>query len=119
MDINELTIGQAKELASLFSGGAEDAISTNIGKHCVVRTYSAGVHIGTVAKKSGTNVLLTDARRIFKWGGAFTLSELSQNGVDPKESRISVAVPTIELTQVIEIIPTSAAARESFDITNE
>lgn len=80
-----------------------------IGKYVVVRTYSAGVHVGVLASQSGKEVMLSDARRIWSWSGAFTLSEISQSGVSG-ESRLSVAVPQIALTEAIEIIPCAQAA---------
>lgn len=80
-----------------------------IGKFCLVRTYSAGVHMGTVAELNGTCCILTDARRLYRWGGAFTLHEVSQNGVSD-DSRISQAVPRIYLSEAIEVIPCSEKA---------
>ena len=62
-----------------------------IGKKVIVRTYSAGVHYGTLAAQDGKQVTLTDARRIWYWEGAFTLSAVAQNGVS-KKSKISVDV---------------------------
>lgn len=90
-----------------------------IGKHVVVRTFSAGVHIGTLAEAEGPAVVITNARRIWKWGGAFTLSEIAINGLKPSESRLALPVPEILLTQAVELIPTTAAARRSFDATHE
>jgi hypothetical protein len=90
-----------------------------VGRHCVVRTYSAGVHIGEVLAKDGTNVLLKDARRLWKWNGAFTLSEVAQAGISKAGSRLAVAVPLIELTEAVELIPTSEAARAAFDLVHE
>lgn len=84
---------------------------TMIGKYVVVRTYSAGVHIGVLASQEGKEVTLTDARRLWYWTGAFTLSAVSQDGVG-KDSKISVTVPEIALTEAIEIIPCSAAAEK-------
>ena len=83
--------------------------STLIGQKVVVRTYSAGVHIGTLDAKSGKEVRLTDAHRAWYWKGAFTLNEVATKGV-AKGSKIGVAVPTIELTEAIEIIPISDEA---------
>ena len=80
-----------------------------IGKYVVIRTYSAGVHIGVLLSHNGKEATLTDARRIWSWQGAFTLSEISQRGVG-KESRLSITVPEIRLTEVIEIIQCSANA---------
>lgn len=90
-----------------------------IGRHVVVRTYSAGVHVGTLAAVEGHAVVLTNARRIWKWGGAFTLSELATQGLNPELSRMSVAVAEILLSEMIELIPTSDKARRTFDATHE
>ena len=84
---------------------------TMIGKYVVVRTYSAGVHIGVLASQEGKEVTLTDARRLWYWTGAFTLSAVSQDGVG-KDSKISVTVPEIAVTEAIEIIPCSDAAEK-------
>ena len=73
----------------------------------LVRTYSAGVHIGTLKERNGKEVTLTNARRLWSWSGAFTLSAVATQGVDRGNSRISVAVPEILLTEGIEIIPVS------------
>jgi hypothetical protein len=94
-------------------------VSQLIGQHVVVRTFSAGVHIGTLVEKDGENVLLKDARRLWKWSGAFTLSEVAQKGVQVKGSRIAMTVPLIELTNANEIIPTSEEARNSFEKCHE
>lgn len=86
-----------------------------IGKHAVIRTKYAGVHIGTVQSHNGTDIVLTDARRIWHWKGAFTLSAVATHGLDSKESKLSVVVPEIGLPESIEIIPTSEIARATFD----
>ena len=79
------------------------------GKYVVVRTYSAGVHCGVLHSQDGKEVRLTDARRIWYWDGAFTLSAVSQTGISHK-SKLSISVPEILLLEAVEIIPCSAAA---------
>lgn len=78
-----------------------------IGKKVMIRTYSAGVHFGTlndVEKNEGFyDVELVDARRIFSWTGAFTLSELAVKGSTRTDSKISIQIPSIFL-EAIEII---------------
>lgn len=81
-----------------------------VGKYAVVRTYSAGVHVGTVAKREGTEVTLTGARRIWAWKGANTLHEIALRGV-AKGSRVSEPVEQILLTEAIEVIPTTTEAQ--------
>ena len=83
-----------------------------IGKFVVIRTYSAGVHCGVLLSREGKEVELSDARRIWYWSGANSLSQASVDGV-AEESRISVAVPSIVLTEAIEIIECSDKAREN------
>lgn len=85
-----------------------------IGEYVLVRTYSAGVHMGTLVESHGTAVLLRDARRLWRWKGANSLHEVSQEGVG-EGSRISKPVPTILLTQAIEVIPCSPRGRTSLD----
>lgn len=75
--------------------------------YVVVRTYSAGVHVGVLKERSGQEVTLTDARRIWRWYGANTLHEIALHGLDASRSRVSEPVSEITLTQAIEIIPTT------------
>jgi len=91
-------------------------ISTE-GKTCVVvRTYSAGVFYGFLDKREGQEVSLINAKRIWAWYGAASLSQLAVDGVSrPKECKIPVAVPLIVLTQAIEIIPISEKAFKSLE----
>ena len=79
-----------------------------IGRHVIVRTYSAGVHFGLLVKRDGKECVLNDARRIWEWRGAFTLSAVAMEGI--KSGRISAVVPLILLTEAIEIIPCSTVA---------
>ena len=78
------------------------------GPESVIRTYSAGVHIGEVVKQDGKRVELKNARRLYSWAGAFTLNAVATKGVDRSRSRISCPVPNIILTEAIEIIPVAA-----------
>lgn len=80
--------------------------SALLGQKVIVRTYSAGVHIGVLEAKAGKEVRLSNAHRVWYWKGAFTLSEIATKGVG-KGSKIGVAVPLIELNEAIEIIPIS------------
>ncbi len=86
------------------------------GRYCMVRTYSAGVFAGTLVTLVGKEALLHDARRIWYWSGAASLSQLAVDGTsNPKECKFPVAVPEVCLTEVIEIIPISAKARKSIE----
>lgn len=78
------------------------------GKLVLIRTTSAGVHYGTLVSRNGQEVHLRNARRIWNWNGALSLSEVATKGVELRNSKISVPVSEIILTQAIEIIPISS-----------
>lgn len=80
----------------------------------IIRTYSAGVHVGTLKRREGREVELTDASRIWRWRGANTLHELALHGPQQDWTRISERVPSIVLTEAIEIIPVADEARDAF-----
>ena len=79
--------------------------------YVVVRTYSAGVHIGELKSRKGKEVVLVNARRLWKWCGAFTLSEVAIEGIKVG-SKPSIAIPEIVLTEAIEIVKTSSVAEK-------
>jgi hypothetical protein len=87
-----------------------------IGKHVIARTYSAGVFAGTLKARDGKEVVLTNARRIWYWDGAASLSQLAVDGVSkPDNCKFPAAVYEVLLTETIEIIPTTEKARASID----
>jgi hypothetical protein len=91
---------------------------TKTDKHAnrvIVRTHSAGVHYGTLVRRDGREVVLSDARRIYRWRGANTLHELSKRGLDHSYSRVSEPVREIVLTEAIEVIPCEEAAIDKID----
>lgn len=75
-----------------------------LGKAVLIRTQSSGVHFGILIEREGTEVLLSNARRIWNWTGALSLSEISQRGINLSGSKVSVKVEEIILTQATEII---------------
>lgn len=115
-----MKLSEILELVDFFKNKSKHSTNPLMGKHCIIRTYSAGVHMGILEFQEGTEVMLTKSRRIWKWGNnAFTLSEVAQNGINPSNSRIAQEIPEIYLTQAIEIIPTTQAARETFEKCHE
>lgn len=48
-----------------------------INERVIVRANGAGVFYGTLKEKDGDEVLLADARRIFRWRGASECIELA------------------------------------------
>lgn len=86
------------------------------GDYVLIRTYSAGVHIGTLASRDGREVTLTNARRIWSWKGANTLHEISLRGV-ASGSKVSEPVESILLLEAIEVIRCTEEARRRLEDT--
>jgi hypothetical protein len=87
-----------------------------INKYVIVRTYSAGVFAGILTSRNGKEVTMTNARRIWYWDGAASLSQLAQEGTKkPQNCKFPCAVDEILLTEAVEIIPCTAAAQASIE----
>ena len=83
-------------------------------KFVIARTYSAGVFAGYLESRDGKEVVLKDARRIWYWSGAATLSQLAMEGTkNPESCKFPCAVASVLLTEVIEILDTTSQAEES------
>ena len=89
----------------IISDDTKEIKRIKVSNITLVRTFSAGVHFGIVKKRKGKEVTLVNARRLWSWAGACSLSQVATDGVDVKESKISVTVPEITLTEAIELIP--------------
>jgi hypothetical protein len=76
----------------------------------LIRSQSAGVHVGELLARDGQSVTMVAAHRVWRWRGANTLHELSQRGGDQSWTRISERVPEITILGVIEIIECSSEA---------
>ena len=80
----------------------------------IVRTLSAGVFAGNLESRQGQEVILRNARRLWYWSGAASLSQLAMEGTkDPKNCKFPCEVDREELLQAIEIIDVSEAAEKS------
>lgn len=85
-------------------------------KWFIVRTLSAGVFAGEIKSRKGQEVVMKNARRLWYWKGAASLSQLSVEGVKcPNECKFPCAVPEVTLTQAIEILPVSDEAKKSIE----
>lgn len=112
IDIDSLTLGQIKQLQGLL-GASPATPHPMVGRRCLIRTYSAGVHIGDVVSVTdGTEVLLKNALRLWKWeGGGLSLSVVASAGI--KGGRLNKTGEVL-LTNAIEFIPTTAEAEATY-----
>lgn len=117
--LDSLTIGEAKQLAALFGNqqaAKSDGIAFNLGQKVIVRTYAAGVWFGTLSQKAGKEVILTDARRMWQWHAAksISLSGVAVHGIVQSKSRIAPEVESVWL-EAIEILTLTQEAIKSIE----
>lgn len=119
MNIDDLTIGQVKQIQKLLNSEAQQAKANIadflVGKLVIARSYSAGVHYGEVVSVDGENVVLKNSVRMWKWKAkdGIALSGLAQNGLSSHESKLDTVNPIIYLVGVCEVIPCSDKFAES------
>lgn len=83
-------------------------------KYVIARAYGAGVFAGELESRKGQEVVLINARRLWYWSGAASLSQLAVDGTkDPSNCKFPCEVPRVELLQVIEILDVTEKAKES------
>ncbi len=86
------------------------------GKKCVVRCKNSGVFYGTFQWLEGTLCLLTDVQNIWYWAGAATILQLATDGVAlPDETKITIKVSRLVVTDAVEIVPCTEKATQCLD----
>lgn len=89
-----------------------------MNRFVIVRCNSAGVFAGYLKEEDRANqrVELTNARRIWYWKGAASLSQMAMEGVKcPNECRFPIAVDKVDLYEVSEILDTTEKAKSSIE----
>ncbi|GHT03492.1 hypothetical protein AGMMS49525_08680 [Bacteroidia bacterium] len=82
----------------------------------IIRTYSAGVWYGEIKSLNGSIAVIKNARRLWCWSGAASLSQMAIDGVkNPSGCKFAMTITDDEgvyLPQVIEILPVTPKAQE-------
>ena len=82
----------------------------------IIRADRAGVFYGEIKERDGSEVTMTNCRRLWYWSGAASLSQLATEGTNkPRDCRFTVVVPEMVILGVIEIIPCSSDAAKSIE----
>lgn len=107
MKIDDLTIGEAKQLAAMFAGQqpvAPACVAGN-GRPVIVRSRDAGVQFGYLDSYEGSIVHLRNARQMWSWTAAEggTLLDCATHGVKGgKFSTVCAAVTVIGACAIID-----------------
>ena len=95
-------------------------MESNIGKKVIIRGDRSGVEFGTLVAQNGQEVTLKNARRLWYWEGAASLSQLAKDGTaKPSECKFTVTVSSITILDAIEIIPCTDKAINSIEGVKE
>ena len=112
--INEMVVNDVVYVRKDSVDVSQKAPDLDGMEYCIVRTYSAGVFAGYLDKREGKEVTLLNARRLWSWSGAASLSQLAMEGTkSPENCKFPCEVNSIDLTEAIEIIDCTEEARLS------
>lgn len=82
----------------------------------IVRANGSGVFFGEVEKIEGTTATLKNARRLWYWDGAASLSQLAQEGTSrPENCKFPITVEEVVVFNVLEILSVTDKAAKSID----
>ena len=86
----------------------------------IIRCDRAGVFYAEIESRQGDEANLRNARRLWYWDGAASLSQLAQEGVKrPRNCKFTVTVPNMTVLGVIEVIPCTEDAVRSIEAVTE
>lgn len=110
MSIDNLTIGEAKQLAAMFGGASpspsQPAFIKGDERPVIVRSRDAGVQFGYLLGYVGSEVHLRNARQMWSWKAAKggTLLDCATHGVKASESKFSGPVSRVIVIGACAII---------------
>ena len=117
----KVTLKEIAELLGMQNTAAKSGLgSFAIGQEVIIRTYSAGVWFGRLEQKEGKEVILTEARRMWRWWckESISLSGVVRHGINQDKSRIAGAIDSVWL-EAIEIMPISGKPADSIRTAEE
>lgn len=95
-------------------------MGSNIGKKVIIRGDRSGVEFGELVEQNGSVVTLMNARRLWYWAGAASLSQLAMDGTKrPQDCKFTVTVSSITILDAVEIIPCTDKAIKSIEEVDE
>lgn len=116
MNIDDLKLGEIKEISRLLNNKQSSTLNNQVGEKVIIRTYSSGVWFGQLFQKNGNEVILNNARRMYYWKCAksISISGVAKYGIDQEESKITNAVEKVWL-EAIEILSLTEVCIESIE----
>lgn len=86
----------------------------NNNQDYIVRCDRAGVFFGKIKERNGSEVTMTDVRKLWSWEGACAVEQLAQEGTKtPKKCHFTVMIKEMIVLGAVQIIPCTDAASAS------
>ena len=83
-------------------------------QYYIIRGDRSGVFFGHIQERNGSEVTISECRRLWYWSGAASLSQLAAEGVKrPRDCKFTLTVPELTVLDAIELIPCTSAAVKS------
>jgi hypothetical protein len=79
-------------------------------EYVIVRSGQSGVWCGQLVSREGDIVTLNAARKIWRWRGANTTSDIARTGIEQSYSRVAPPVDGAIVLGVCEVLPATADA---------
>ena len=84
-------------------------------EYVIIRGENSGVFAGYLESRNNQEVVLRNARRIWYWDGANSLSQLAEDGTSkPENCKFPCEVKKIQILDAIEVINCSEKAQKAF-----
>ena len=88
--------------------------------YVIVRGDHSGVFFGELKERSGQEVELRNARKLWYWDGAAAVEQIAKDGVKkPGACKFTVSVDSMMITDAIQIIPCTNGAAENIMAVKE
>lgn len=121
MNINELTIGEAREIITLLGGtqsSGKTLYARYIDKYVIVRSRNEGINCGYVVAADETGVILREARRLWYHKPADKSQSwyegVANHGIS-SDSKISAIVAEKAIVENYSITLCTEKARQSLE----
>ena len=83
---------------------------------CIVRSNMAGVLFGLIEKiNPDKSVLMSNARKIYYWKGAYTIEDIADKGIDVNNSKVTCKIESVLLNDYCQIIPLTDKALKNLN----
>ena len=111
VNVNEVTINGVT-----YTRKDSNAVPNPATNVVVIRGDRSGAFYGELVKLEGTQAELKNARRIWYWDGAASLSQLAEEGVKaPDNCKFPCPVKRMKVLDVIEVLDVTPVALASLN----